>query len=264
MTAPDTSRWEWENEDVLVAILPYLERSADPSADWPDGEGKYHAVCPFKDHPEDCWFEVSRDSLQGSSSLTLDLTGSAWAVSILGDPVVVTKRLTVTVQDGTTTDDPILSVGIVGDIGYFRGQRDLLGRPVDRDPMRFLGLETVTVTATLSRTPDLVVFQPVGPLLAYSFQDPFGNFYLLSRLGRKTNPLQSEFAVVPAAGQTTVSFRYMLPLLPSTVSWDGRVLRAPYRFRVRAEQDGRVWTREETGIGITGDVFDVLYLQPSS
>jgi len=215
------------------------------------------------DESAEGWFEVRKDQLAGAASASLTLTGSAWAVSVFGDPVFASTDLTVTVADGAKSGSPFLELRIVGDIGYFRGQTDLLGRSVDRDPLRFLGLETVTVTAVFSRTPDRVVFTPVGLLYAAEFRDPFGNLYALSRLGRRSPAYPADFTVIPAPGQTKVAFRYMLPLAPSTVSWEGRALRGGYRFEVRAESAGQSWTRALTGIGITGDVFDVVHLQPA-
>jgi hypothetical protein len=208
------------------------------------------------------WIEVARSQLDGAATKRLTLTGTAWAVSILGDPVFAAATLEVTVADGARNADPFLSLEIVGDVGYFRGQKDLLGRTVDRDPMRFLGLETVTVTATFSRTPDRVVFTPVGPLLATDYRDPFGNLYALSRFGRRSLLYPADFTVVPTPGQTRVAFRYRLPLVPSTVSWEGRALREAYRFEVRADLAGSSTVRSLSGIGITGDIFDVLHLQP--
>jgi hypothetical protein len=41
------------------------------------------------------------------------------------------------------------------------------------------------------------------------------------------------------------------------------VLSRPYDFRIQATVAGRVWTADLTGISMTGDIYDILYLQPS-
>jgi hypothetical protein len=211
----------------------------------------------------DGWIEVRRTSLGGAASATVTATGTAWAVSVLGDPVFDTASLALTVEDEGKTVSPFLSVGIVGDIGYFRGQTDLLGRRVALDPKRFLALETVTVTAVFSACPESVLFRPCGTLLAATYRDSRGNLYLQDDFVRKVSKYPAEFTVVPTPGTTRVSFRFQLPLAPATVSWDDRVLSKPYDFRIQATVAGRVWTADLTGIAMTGDVYDILYLQPS-
>ena len=209
------------------------------------------------------WIEVKRASLAGAASTTVTVVGTAWAVSVLGDPVVSTATLALTVEDEAKNVSPFLSVGIVGDIGYFRGQTDLLGRKIALDPRRFLALETVTLTAEFSTCPESVVFRPCGTLLAASYRDSKGNLYLQDDFVRKPPKSSADFTVVPSPGTTRVSFRFQLPLAPATVSWDDRFLSTPYSFRIQATVGGRVWTADLNGIGMTGDVYDILYLQPS-
>jgi hypothetical protein len=211
----------------------------------------------------DDWIVVTRSELGGAASKTVAVTGSAWVVSVLGDRVFDTASLVMTVEDEAQNETPFLSVGIVGDIGYFRGQTDLLGRKVALDPMRFLALETVTLTATFRTRPDSVVFRPCGTLLASSFRDSFGNQYRSEDYVRKSTRYPADFTITPEAGSTRVSFRFQLPLAPSTLSWDDRVLSKSYDFRIQATVAGRVWTADLTGISMTGDIYDILYLQPS-
>ena len=207
-------------------------------------------------------FEVTRDMMKGAASASFSVSGTAWAVSMLGDTVCDTDTLAVTVLDEAAEESPILSLSIVGAIGYFRGQTDLLGRRVPLDPMRFLGLETVTVTAVFRSRPERVLFEPCDELQAAVYMDPEGNRYDVADFTGTTLRFPEDFQVVPAAGATTVSFHYTLPLAPSTCSWEGLALRAPYSFQVVATYPARTWTARLGGIGMTGDVFDLLYLQP--
>ncbi len=212
-------------------------------------------------------FVVTRAMLGGAASAEVSLAGTAWAVSILGDRSFGTGVRTVTVADEAQPGTPFLSLSIVGSIGFFRGQTDLLGRAVALDPSRFLGLETVTVTATFRTPPDSVLFQPCTELLAADFDDPTGHRYRLGDFRRRSPAFPGEFTVpraavsaLPGGGYAAV-FRYQFPIVASTLTWEGKRLRPAYSLLVRATSSGKAWTRMLQGIEVTGDVFDVLHLQ---
>ena len=62
----------------------------------------------------------------------------------------------------------------------------------------------------------------------------------------------------------SVSWEYILPLAPSTVSWEDKRLKQPYKMIVTAYNGNRSETYIVDDIDITGNVYDLIYIQPAN
>jgi hypothetical protein len=59
-----------------------------------------------------------------------------------------------------------------------------------------------------------------------------------------------------------VSWEYILPLAPSTKSWEDKRLKSPYKMIVTAWKGNNSVIYEVGDIDITGNIYNLIYIQP--
>ena len=183
-----------------------------------------------------------------------------------------TARFTAVAPNGAgqTKDVPfrlinlgIKNVSIAGYWNHWRGQVDLLGERLSNEPHRFLSLECVKINVETLGNPERVTVRFSPELEAMSYTDPNGHIY---HYGSDYFGYEVEF---PADSTFTpegnsVYWEYHLPLAPSTRGWDNGRLRQPYKMTVTAFKAGKTVEHVIDDIEITGNIYDLTYIQPKS
>ena len=169
-----------------------------------------------------------------------DITVNAtiWAVSASGD--LVSKEIAYTftlVEKAKNNLEGIMTIS--GAISLFNDEKTVMGYRLSRNSKRFLCLEKITLRIDFTGTPipDYVVFQPVGS------RDVAVNV-------TKT---------ADAAGFAQII--YPMGILPSTINWDNKRLCPPYKCYASAYSGNNRTDYSLNGIEITGDVYDLVYLE---
>ncbi|MBN2899808.1 MAG: hypothetical protein JXO44_13645, partial [Clostridia bacterium] len=156
------------------------------------------------------------------------------------------------------------SVTITGAWQHWRGQEDLFSEQMADMPYRFLSWEKIYITAKTIGDPDSVFVRMSEPLEAMSFTDQNGVTYdYEDDFGDEVDfPLK-----LKNQGNDIWSVEYILPLAPSTLSWDDERLRPSYEVVVTAKKNDTtidcVFSESNgNGIEITGNTTDLIYVQP--
>jgi hypothetical protein len=161
----------------------------------------------------------------------------------------------VIIQDLTIAD-----VTIEGYWNHWRGQVDMLGKRLTNEPHRFLSLECIRINISTTGEPDRVTVRFSPELEAMAYTDPNGHRYNYSDyFGREISfPEDSTFTV----SGDNVYWEYNLPLAPSSKDWNDNRLRPQYSLTVTAYKGGSSvsWTIDD--IDITGNIYDLTYIQP--
>jgi hypothetical protein len=126
------------------------------------------------------------------------------------------------------------------------------------EPHRFLSLEKVRIEVTTIGSPEKIEVRFSPELEAMMYVDPKGNRYDY----REMVGYYVGFPYQPAVNENKAVWEYILPLAPSTKDWDNNVLRSPYWMKVTAYKGSSSDTYMITDINITGNVYDLIYIQP--
>lgn len=155
----------------------------------------------------------------------------------------------------------IAGVTLSGYWNHWRGQVDLSGRQLTIEPHRFAALECVKIDVSTLGNPDRVVVRFSPELEDMSFTDVNGSTYDYNKdfFGYYVNfPADSTLAVT----NNHAYWEYYLPLAPSTKDVDGNRLRPQYRMTVTAYKGPYSDTYVTGDIDITGNIYDLTYIQP--
>ena len=137
---------------------------------------------------------------------------------------------------------------------------DMFGKRMSVEPHRFLSLECVKVDVATTGSPDYVIIRFSPELEAMTYTDPegYGYDYNSDFFGYYVNfPADS---TIPAASNS-VHWEYNLPLAPSTKDWNDVRKRAPYTMTVTAYKGAASDTYTINDIEITGNTYDLTYIQ---
>lgn len=157
----------------------------------------------------------------------------------------------------------IKDVSINGYWNHWRGQLDIHGERMTDEPHRFLSLERIRIDITTIGDPESVLIRFSPELEAMRYTDPDGHTYDYDRdfFGYQVLfPEDSTFS----ASANHVSWEYHLPLAPSSKSWDNARLRPQYSMTVTAQKAGATAIYVIDDIDITGNVYDLTYIQPGN
>ncbi|MCR4435037.1 MAG: hypothetical protein QHH06_06615 [Clostridiales bacterium] len=159
----------------------------------------------------------------------------------------------------------ITGVTLTGYWNHWRGQVDMFGKQLANEPHRFLSLETVKVDVQTTGGADRVVIRFSPELEAMQYTDAKGvtydygkdyfGYYVLF-------PEDSTCSLDSAIKDNHAVWEYTLPLAQSSKSWDDVRLREPYSMTVTAFKGDRSATYTVNDIDITGNVYDLTYIQP--
>ena len=179
-------------------------------------------------------------------------------------------RFTATAPNGTTQsrDVPfrlvnlgISNVSISGYWNHWRGQMDIFGERMTNEPHRFLSLERVKIDITTIGDPERVTIRFSPELEAMHYTDPNGNSYDYAEDFFGYDVVFPEDSTFTMTGNH-ISWEYYLPLALSTKSMDNNRLRPQYRMTVTAYKGNASATYTIDDIDITGNIYDLTYIQP--
>ncbi|HPV01999.1 MAG TPA: hypothetical protein PK127_05940, partial [Clostridiales bacterium] len=181
-----------------------------------------------------------------------------------------TARFTATAPNGKTqsrdvkfslTNMAITEVKLSGYWNHWRGQTDIFGKKMTVEPHRFLSLECVRIDIRTKGDPEKVVIRFSPELESMYYTDPNGHTYDYSK------DFFGYYVRFPQDSTLTVTdnhayWEYYLPLAPSTKNWDDRRLRPQYRMTVTAYKGDITAEYVIDDIDITGNIYDLTYIQP--
>ena len=179
-------------------------------------------------------------------------------------------RFTATAPNGTTQSRNlpftlvnlgISNVSISGYWNHWRGQVDIFGKRLTNEPHRFLSLERVKINVSTIGEPERVTIRFSPELEAMQYTDPKGHSYDYAEDFFDYDvafPEDSTFS----GSANSIAWEYYLPLAPSTKDWDDTRLRSHYRMTVTAYKGNATATYEINDIDITGNIYDLTYIQP--
>lgn len=179
-------------------------------------------------------------------------------------------RFTAAAPNGTTQsrDVPfrlvnlgISNVSISGYWNHWRGQMDIFGERMTNEPHRFLSLERVKIDITTIGDPERVTIRFSPELEAMQYTDPSGNSYDYADDFFGSSVVFPEDSTFTMQGNH-ISWEYHLPLAPSTKGWDNNRLRPQYRMTVTAYKGNASVDYVINDIDITGNIYDLTYIQP--
>lgn len=180
-------------------------------------------------------------------------------------------RFTATAPNGTvqSRDVPfrlvnlaITHVNISGYWNHWRGQRDIFGTQMTDEPHRFLSLERVRIEIATIGEPDYVTVRFSPELEAMQYTDPNGHtYYYADFFGNRVRFPEDSTFTNPG---NHITWEYYLPLAPSTKGWDNTEFRLQYWMRVTAYKGGTEVIYEIDDIDITGNIYDLTYIQPKN
>ena len=155
----------------------------------------------------------------------------------------------------------ITDVSITGYWNHWRGQVNLFGKQMSVEPHRFLSLECVKIDVKTQGDPDKVVIRFSPELEAMSFRDPKGNIYDYSTdFFHYYVDFPQDSTFVPVNNHLT--WEYNLPLAPSTKDWDDVRKKPQYKMTVTAWKEAVSVTYTVDDIDVTGNTYDLSYIQP--
>ncbi len=183
-----------------------------------------------------------------------------------------TARFTSTTPNGNTqTKDvtfrveslKITGVTISGYWNHWRGQVDLFGKQMSTEPHRFLSLEKVKIDVRTTGYADRLEIRFSPALESMQFTDSNGNKYDYSQdYGLPYVNFPAAFNLDNGLLDNHLLWEYTLPLAPSTVGWDDVRQKSQYSMTITAWKGDFSVTYVVSDIDITGNVYDLTYIQP--
>lgn len=161
-----------------------------------------------------------------------------WVVSGMGD--LVSREVSCTFTLVEKANRPVKGqMSMTGAISLFKDRKTAMGYSLKADAMRFLSLEKVTlrIDFTGPSIPDRVIFHPLGAPDAHE---------AVTRTG-------------DSSGFAQIS--YSIAILPSSLTWSNVRIRMPYQCTASAFNGNTRTDYTLSGIEITGDIYDLVYLQ---
>ena len=161
----------------------------------------------------------------------------------------------------------IESLDIQGYWNHWRGQTDIFGVQLANQPHRFLSYEKISITVMVLGNPDEIVIRFSPELEAMQYTNSLGqNYRYIDEIGYDVdfpvNMVKSaENTGNPNLSKWTVS--YILPLCKETLTYDDVRRSAPYWLKVEAHKGSVIKSETITDIDMTGNIYDLLYTQPS-
>jgi hypothetical protein len=155
----------------------------------------------------------------------------------------------------------ITGVTLSGYWNHWRGQVDMFGVRLSNEPHRFASLECVKINVNTTGNPDRIAVRFSPELESMVFADSSGSVYDYNKdfFGYYVNfPADSTLAVT----DNHAYWEYYLPLAPSTRDTAGNRLRPQYKMTVTAYKGTHTDTYVIDDIDITGNIYDLTYMQP--
>lgn len=157
----------------------------------------------------------------------------------------------------------IVKAEIKGYWNHWRGQQDVWGTRLALNPLRFLSYETVRIEVLIKGKPEQVTMTCSPELMAMRYTNTKGQTYLYrDETGFEVAfPLMLKKEQSTSAGDVYV-VEYVLPLCKMTLDWENNRCAQPYWISIQVKKGSTVKYKEVSGIEITGNIYDLLYVQP--
>jgi len=157
----------------------------------------------------------------------------------------------------------ITGVTIEGYWNHWRGQVNLFGKRMSVEPHRFLSLERVKINVYTTGYAEKVEIRFSPELEAMQFRDKYGNLYdYKNDFGLNYVYFPKVITLDSSKKDNHVYWEYILPLANSTKSWEDERLRQPYMMEVTIWRGTNSVKYTISDIDITGNIFDLTYIQP--
>ena len=156
----------------------------------------------------------------------------------------------------------IETVSVQGYWNHWRGQTDIHGKTLANQPHRFLSYEKVKIKVKIKGVADQVSVRFDAALEAMTFTNSLGQTY---RYADETGQ-NVAFPIQMKKSETEAQMweiEYILPLCPQTLTWENQRLRQPYTMTITGRKGSAVKQLSVHDIDMTGNVYDLLYVQPS-
>lgn len=185
--------------------------------------------------------------MRSSSDTTKDysrkitIKSMIWVVSSMGDLVNKEIVYTFTIIEKAKIEIKG-SMSIKGAISLFDGKKTMMGYILPYNPKRFMCLESITLRIDFdcSPLPQTVVFYPLGGSVATVYVTKVNNSIGYAQ------------------------YIYNLGILPSSLKWNNQRIRETYQCTASAFYNNVRTDFVIEGIDITGDIYDMVYLQTPS
>lgn len=157
----------------------------------------------------------------------------------------------------------ITNVSIEGYWNHWKGQVDIFGKQLTSEPHRFLSLERIKIAIHIEGFADKIEIRFSEELESMEFNDEYGNSYDYKE------DFDFQYVIFPKVffldnkkQENDLYWEYILPLAKSTKSWDNIQLKEPYKMEVTAWNGTNSVKYLIDDINITGNIFDLTYIQP--
>jgi hypothetical protein len=161
----------------------------------------------------------------------------------------------------------IVDFQAIGYWNHWRGQDNLLGERMANEPHHFLSYECIRFVATISGNAQRVELRLSPELEAMKYTDRYGNQYRYEDEIGETVAFPLEMTCEEGPDENGISIwrvEYILPLADSSLDWENQRERVPYYAKVTAYDDmGTERQLSIEDIDLTGNIFDLLYIQPA-
>jgi hypothetical protein len=154
----------------------------------------------------------------------------------------------------------ITDVKINGYWNHWRGQTDIFGKQMTVEPHRFLSLECVNIDISTIGDPDKVTVRFSPELESMHYTDPNGHTYHYTEFMDHQVKFPEDSTLSVSGNQA--HWEYHLPLAPSSKDWNNNRLRPQYSMTVTAYKGSNTATFVVDDIDITGNIYDLTYIQP--
>ncbi len=163
-------------------------------------------------------------------------------------------------------DLEIVNVTLEGYWNHWRGQVDLFGKQLSVEPHRFLGLERLKINVHTTGFADKIIIRFSPELESMEYTDIYGNTYdYVNDFNQEDYvyfPGDTTFTLDKSLKENYFYWEYTLPLADSTLSWENERLRSQYSMYVYAFKEDKITVYEINDIDITGNIFNLVYIQP--
>jgi hypothetical protein len=154
----------------------------------------------------------------------------------------------------------ITDVTIEGYWNHWRGQIDAFGQIKTAEPHRFLGYEKVKITAKVTGSPEQVEVRFSPELEAMRYKNSLGQTYDF----KDTFGYEIAFPLVMTQMDTqTYTIETILPLAKETLNWSDQRVGQPYSMTVTAVKGEVRKDYVVPDLDMTGNIYELLYVQPN-
>ena len=159
----------------------------------------------------------------------------------------------------------ITNVTIEGYWNHWRGQEDVFGKQLTNEPHRFLSLERVRVNVMTDGYADKIQIRFSPELEEMQYIDENGSLYdYKDDFGLDYVSFPQTFELDNANRLSQIHWEYVLPLVRSTKSWEDERTSSTYYMEVTAWNGTTSVKYVIDDIDITGNIYDLTYIQPTN